>query len=46
VIVSAANQLTPIRSFLLDSGLSMVSREATCAKSFCSAHKRDPIPFT
>jgi hypothetical protein len=45
VSVSAANQLSLIRSFLIDSGLSTLLRETNCAKSFCSAHKRDPIVF-
>jgi hypothetical protein len=41
VTVFTANHLSLIRSFLLDCGLSTPSREATCAKLFCSAHKRD-----
>jgi len=43
VTVFAANHLALIRSFLIDSGLCTASREANCAKLFCSAHTRDPI---
>jgi len=35
--------LALIRSFLIDSGLCAASREANCAKNFCSAHTRHAI---
>jgi hypothetical protein len=36
----AANHSTPIRRFLIDSGHSIPSRRAFCAKKFCCAQRR------